>query len=56
MHLTNRVMYANKNSGMSHSYSTQREKNISNFPGYCVNNRRLGERNSESALANEVFK
>ncbi|KAK8667953.1 hypothetical protein V6N13_105426 [Hibiscus sabdariffa] len=40
-------------SGMSHSYSTQREKNMSNFVGYNVNNRRFGERNSESAIANE---
>ncbi|GMI87537.1 triphosphate tunnel metalloenzyme 2 [Hibiscus trionum] len=40
-------------SGMSHSYSTQREKNMSNFAGYNVNNRRFGERNSESAIANE---
>ncbi|MBA0667789.1 hypothetical protein Goklo_000829 [Gossypium klotzschianum] len=40
-------------SGISHSYSTQREKNMSNFAGYNVNNRRFGERNSESALANE---
>ncbi|MBA0816061.1 hypothetical protein Gohar_000763, partial [Gossypium harknessii] len=46
-------MFANKNSGISHSYSTQREKNMSNFAGYNVNNRRFGERNSESALANE---
>ncbi|XVE85661.1 hypothetical protein DITRI_Ditri17bG0108600 [Diplodiscus trichospermus] len=40
-------------SGMSHSYSTQREKNISNFAGYNVSNRRFGERNSELALGNE---
>ncbi|TYH34136.1 hypothetical protein ES332_D13G108400v1 [Gossypium tomentosum] len=31
----------------------KREKNMSNFAGYNVNNRRFGERNSESALANE---
>ncbi|MBA0573464.1 hypothetical protein Golob_000736 [Gossypium lobatum] len=42
-----------KSSGISHSYSTQREKNMPNFAGYNVNNRRFGERNSESALANE---
>ncbi|TYG86198.1 hypothetical protein ES288_A13G115400v1 [Gossypium darwinii] len=40
-------------SGISHSYSTQTEKNMSNFAGYNVSNRRFGERNSESALANE---
>ncbi|XP_022776652.1 uridine-cytidine kinase C [Durio zibethinus] len=40
-------------SGMSHSYSTQREKNIPNLAGYGVNNRRFVERNSESALANK---
>ncbi|XP_012438448.1 inorganic pyrophosphatase TTM2 isoform X2 [Gossypium raimondii] len=40
-------------SGMSLSYSTQREKYISNFAGYSVNNQRFGERNSESALANK---
>ncbi|OMO72244.1 Uridine kinase [Corchorus olitorius] len=48
-----RVMYANKNSGMSHSYSTQREKNISSKVGYSANNRRFDERNSESAVANQ---
>ncbi|KAH1074329.1 hypothetical protein J1N35_026657 [Gossypium stocksii] len=40
-------------SGMSLSYSTQREKYISNFAGFSVNNQRFGERNSESALANK---
>ncbi|MBA0834640.1 hypothetical protein Goarm_006971, partial [Gossypium armourianum] len=40
-------------SGMSLSYSTQREKYISNFAGYSVSNQRFGERNSESALANK---
>ncbi|MBA0743959.1 hypothetical protein Gogos_006605, partial [Gossypium gossypioides] len=40
-------------SGMSLSYSTQREKYISNFAVYSVNNQRFGERNSESALANK---
>ncbi|MBA0592845.1 hypothetical protein Gorai_009814, partial [Gossypium raimondii] len=52
MHLR-RLMYANEISGMSLSYSTQREKYISNFAGYSVNNQRFGERNSESALANK---
>nr|KJB50498.1 hypothetical protein B456_008G174100 [Gossypium raimondii]KJB50500.1 hypothetical protein B456_008G174100 [Gossypium raimondii] len=31
----------------------RREKYISNFAGYSVNNQRFGERNSESALANK---
>ncbi|KAG8475595.1 hypothetical protein CXB51_032468 [Gossypium anomalum] len=53
MHLR-RLMYANEISGMSLSYSTQREKYISNFAGYSMNNQRFGERNSESALANKV--
>ncbi|PPR93507.1 hypothetical protein GOBAR_AA27163 [Gossypium barbadense] len=52
MHLR-RLMYANEISGMSLSYSTQREKYISNFAGYSLNNQRFGERNSESALANK---
>ncbi|PPD67697.1 hypothetical protein GOBAR_DD35421 [Gossypium barbadense] len=52
MHLR-RLMYANEISGMSLSYSTQREKYISNFAGYSVNNQRFGQRNSESALANK---
>ncbi|MBA0834639.1 hypothetical protein Goarm_006971 [Gossypium armourianum] len=52
MHLR-RLMYANEISGMSLSYSTQREKYISNFAGYSVSNQRFGERNSESALANK---
>ncbi|XP_038994189.1 inorganic pyrophosphatase TTM2-like isoform X2 [Hibiscus syriacus] len=33
-------------SGMSHSYSTQREKNMSNFAGYNVNSRRFGSHHS----------
>ncbi|KAL4346448.1 hypothetical protein GQ457_17G015180 [Hibiscus cannabinus] len=37
-------------SGMTHSYATQIEKNISSFTGYS----QLKERNPESALANEV--
>ncbi|OMO93667.1 Uridine kinase [Corchorus capsularis] len=50
-----RVALRNRNlkSGMSHSYSTQREKNISNKVGYSANNRRFDERNSESAVANQ---
>ncbi|KAB2053138.1 hypothetical protein ES319_A12G167200v1 [Gossypium barbadense] len=40
-------------SGMSLSYSTQREKYISKFAGCSLNNQRFGERNSESALANK---
>ncbi|KAE8719235.1 Phosphoribulokinase / Uridine kinase family isoform 2 [Hibiscus syriacus] len=38
---TNRVFLRNRHlkSGMSHSYSTQREKNMSNFAGYNVSNR-----------------
>ncbi|EOY01509.1 Phosphoribulokinase / Uridine kinase family isoform 3 [Theobroma cacao] len=53
-----RVALRNKHlkSGMSHSYSTQREKNIPHFAGYSVNNRRFDERNSDSALAHQVFK
>ncbi|GLU04840.1 hypothetical protein SLE2022_219690 [Rubroshorea leprosula] len=40
--------------GMSHSYSTQRDKNLSKFTGYTVNNHRFDERNeSTSALANQ---
>lgn len=40
------------NSGMSHSYSTQSDKNLSK---YAMNNRRFDERNeSTSALANQV--
>ncbi|XP_039034654.1 inorganic pyrophosphatase TTM2-like [Hibiscus syriacus] len=48
-----RNRHLKRNSGMSRSYSTQREKNMSNFAGYDVNSRRFGERNPESALANE---
>ncbi|XP_007045676.2 PREDICTED: uridine-cytidine kinase C isoform X2 [Theobroma cacao] len=50
-----RVASRNKHlkSGMSHSYSTQREKNIPHFAGYSVNNRRFDERNSDSALAHQ---
>ncbi|EOY01507.1 Phosphoribulokinase / Uridine kinase family isoform 1 [Theobroma cacao] len=50
-----RVALRNKHlkSGMSHSYSTQREKNIPHFAGYSVNNRRFDERNSDSALAHQ---
>ncbi|XP_021293438.1 uridine-cytidine kinase C [Herrania umbratica] len=50
-----RVALRNKHlkSGMSHSYSTRREKNISNFAGYSVNDRMFDERNSESALAHQ---
>ncbi|KAK8699596.1 hypothetical protein V6N13_115679 [Hibiscus sabdariffa] len=52
--LQNRVnVIGDENSGMSHSYSTQREKSMSNFAGYNVNDRRFGERNPESAIANK---
>lgn len=41
---------------MSHSYSTQRDKNLSKLTGLAGNNRRLDDRNPESAaLANQVL-
>ncbi|XP_042480065.1 inorganic pyrophosphatase TTM2-like [Macadamia integrifolia] len=52
-----RVAMRNKNlkSGMSHSYSTQRDKNLSNLTRLSVNNRRFNGRNQESSaiLANQ---
>ena len=45
------------NSGMSHSYSTQRDnKNLVKLTGYGANSRRFDDRNSESSslLANQV--
>ncbi|KAF2312776.1 hypothetical protein GH714_040011 [Hevea brasiliensis] len=52
-----RVAIRNKNlkSGMSHSYSSQRDKNLSKFTGLAANNRRYIERNPESTavLANQ---
>ncbi|KAJ4710643.1 uridine-cytidine kinase C-like [Melia azedarach] len=46
----NRVAMRNKNlrSGMSHSYSTQRDKNLSKLTGFASNNRRFGDRSAES--------
>jgi len=37
------------NSGMSQSYTNQRDKNLAKVTGYDANNRRFGERNSESS-------
>ncbi|KAE8690915.1 F-box/FBD/LRR-repeat protein [Hibiscus syriacus] len=53
---TNRVFLRNRHlkSGTSHSYSTQREKNMSNFAGYNVSDWIFSEQNSESAPANEL--
>lgn len=44
------------NSGMSQSYTTQRDKNISKLTGYAANGRRFDERNTEAdaTLANQV--
>jgi hypothetical protein len=44
------------NRGGSHSYSTQRDKNLARLTGYAANSRRFDDRNSESSatLANEV--
>lgn len=44
------------NRGGSHSYSTQRDKNLARLTGYAANNRRFDDRNSETSttLANEV--
>ncbi|THG14765.1 hypothetical protein TEA_006809 [Camellia sinensis var. sinensis] len=52
-----RVAMRNKNlrSGMSHSYSTQRDKNLSKMTGFSANNQRFDDRTTESqaALANQ---
>ncbi|KAL7240767.1 hypothetical protein ACSBR2_006420 [Camellia fascicularis] len=52
-----RVAMRNKNlrSGMSHSYSTQRDKNLSKITGFSANNQRFDDRTTESqaALANQ---
>jgi hypothetical protein len=50
-----RVAMRNKNlkRGMSHSYSTQRDKNLSKLAGYSSSDRRYEERNHDSP-ANEV--
>ncbi|KAB1206556.1 Uridine-cytidine kinase C [Morella rubra] len=52
-----RVAMRNKHlkSGMSHSYSTQRDKNLAKITGYTGNSRRFEDRNSESpaTLANQ---
>lgn len=47
----NRVAMRNKNlqSGMSHSYSTQGDKNLSKLTGYVTNNRRFDGRSVESS-------
>ncbi|XP_010551329.1 PREDICTED: uridine-cytidine kinase C [Tarenaya hassleriana] len=54
-----RVAMRNKNlqRGMSHSYSTQRDKNLSKLAGYASDSRRYEERNQESRaiLANQGF-
>ncbi|CAN7077863.1 unnamed protein product [Brassica oleracea var. botrytis] len=51
-----RVAMRNKNlkRGMSHSYSTQRDKNLSKLAGYSSSDRRYEERNHDSP-ANEGF-
>ncbi|XP_028069226.1 inorganic pyrophosphatase TTM2-like isoform X2 [Camellia sinensis] len=53
-----RVAMRNKNlrSGMSHSYSTQRDKNLSKMTGFSANNQRFDDRTTESqaALANQL--
>ncbi|XP_038693341.1 inorganic pyrophosphatase TTM2-like isoform X2 [Tripterygium wilfordii] len=51
-----RASLRNKNlkSGMSHSYSTQRDKNLSTLTAFSSNNRRFGDRTPEAAtLANQ---
>lgn len=47
----NRVAMRNKNlqSGMSHSYSTRGDKNLSKLTGYVTNNRRFDGRSVESS-------
>ena len=44
------------NSGMSQSYTTQRDKNISKLTGYAATGQRSEERSSEAnaTLANQV--
>ncbi|KAF5449442.1 hypothetical protein F2P56_029886 [Juglans regia] len=53
-----RVALRNKHlkSGMSHSYSTQRDMNLAKLTGYTANSRRFDERNTESpaTLANQL--
>lgn len=53
-----RIAMRNKHqkSGMSQSYTTQRDKNISKLTGYAANGRRFDERNSEAnaTLANQL--
>ncbi|KAI8023608.1 Inorganic pyrophosphatase TTM2 [Camellia lanceoleosa] len=52
-----RVAMRNKNlrSGLSHSYSTQRDKNLSKITGFSANNQQFDDRTTESqaALANQ---
>lgn len=52
-----RVATRNKHlkSGFSHSYSTDRDKNLTNITGFALNNRKFDDRTSESqaTLANE---
>ncbi|ESR51036.1 hypothetical protein CICLE_v10030914mg [Citrus x clementina] len=54
-----RVAMRNKNlrSGMSHSYSTQGDKNLSKLTGYVMNDRRFDGRSVESSatLASHVY-
>ncbi|GFZ21505.1 phosphoribulokinase [Actinidia rufa] len=56
--LVERVTMRNKNlnSGTSHSYSTQGDKNLSKLTGFSVNNRRLDDRTTESpgTQANQI--
>ncbi|KAG6712715.1 hypothetical protein I3843_05G108500 [Carya illinoinensis] len=53
-----RVALRNKHlkSGMSHSYSTQRDMNLAKLTGYAANSRRFDERNTESpaTVANQL--
>ncbi|XP_041010378.1 inorganic pyrophosphatase TTM2 isoform X2 [Juglans microcarpa x Juglans regia] len=53
-----RVALRNKHlkSGMSHSYSTQRDMNLAKRTGYTANSRRFDERNTESpaTVANQL--
>ncbi|XP_057448002.1 inorganic pyrophosphatase TTM2 isoform X2 [Lotus japonicus] len=48
-----RVAMRNKNlrSGMSQSYTNQRDRNLAKVTGYGTNNRGFGERNSDSSTA-----
>lgn len=55
-HFIHLVIFA-LNSGLSHSYSTQRDKNLPQFTGFHVNGRRFDDRSSESTVtpANQVI-